>query len=151
MMDRIRDDITRVGWSGMAIFPTEDSPGLTWNYTIGLTAHDHPEMMVQGLEPRVGHHIIGNAADQVIKGGRYEPNQYYDEILEPPFKVGIVEVLSVMDKAFPFTSAIEVYGEIKGLQIVWPDENNRFPWHEDYQREKFGHRQILAGPWLGEE
>ena len=56
------EHIDRVGWSVTMVMPTDDDPGTPFAYTVGLTGHDLPELIIAGLPPRVAHTLLNDLA-----------------------------------------------------------------------------------------
>ena len=144
---KVLEDVATAGWSDMAIFPTKDEPGIPFNYTVGLCEMDHPELLTMGLNHEQAHGLLGSAVDLVKSGTRFAPNTYSDEVLQKGMHVAYVEVLDVHGE-FPLGMATRLFGDISALQVVWPDRNDRFPWHEDFD-PKMESYQVLTGPWMG--
>jgi len=140
-------DIARMGWSGMAIFPTEGDPGPYFNYTVGLIEQNHPDLIVLGMSPKVGHGVLLSAYELIQRGTRLEPDHYYDEVLQG-LRVAVLEVLDPLGQLAPMSMCNHLFGEVHGLQVVWPDAEDRFPWDADFD-EQFRDRQPLLGPWRG--
>lgn len=145
---RVLDDIARVGWSDMAIFPTKDKPGLSFNYTIGFKERDHAEILMMGLDMRTMHGVLGVVYDLVKSGTRFIPDTYYNFVLNG-HRVAFVEITDPVGNDYPMTMTEHIEGEFKALQLVWPDEKDLFPWHEDYDKKLQAHQELL-GPWRGD-
>lgn len=146
MLDqKVRDDIAKHGWSDTAVFPVEGDPGVYFNYTVGLIEQDHPDLIVVGMPPEVGHRVLWAAYHAIEEGYRYKAGTYATNVLEG-LRVAVLEVSDPLDNQCPMTMCHHLYGEVHGLQIVWPDADDRFPWHEDFD-ESFRERQPLLGKW----
>lgn len=126
--------IDTTGWAVTHVLPTDDDPDTTapFAYTVGLTAHDYPELIAAGLPPEVAHSLLNDLARRVYdKAERFAHGQRisdliagYDAIIidGPPTE----ELLPAM--------AINRYGRdrIRLQQMVWPDQQGRFPWDDGY-------------------
>jgi hypothetical protein len=98
-------------------------------YTIGLTNHDHPELILFGLPPDISRPVLHTVAGEVIAGRRRcTAGQYVDDVLEG-HQVRFVAVnepdrhLPVAARFYAVTGAA-----VEALQIVWPDRYHRWPW-----------------------
>src|SRR5258706_12000334 len=82
LLDKVRDDIDRVGWSGIGVFP--DEPGGTqYTYTVGLTEVEHPELIMYGLDNVLTHHLLWSAFDLIKEGERFtDESKRYSGVLE---------------------------------------------------------------------
>lgn len=147
---KVMQDVERVGWTDIGVFPVPAKPTLPFNYTVGLSmTFEHPELLVMGIDNNTQHAILVSAVEHLKHGGRYEPNQYYDNVLVD-YRVAFVEVLDPSSESFPLSMAVRLMGPVGALHLVWPDRHDNFPWHADFDKE-FLDRQVLAGPWMGEE
>jgi hypothetical protein len=144
---KVLDDIAREGWAAISVFPTTASPGHYFTYTVGLGEHHHhPDLIVVGMTPEVSHGVL-NAAYQAIQGGtRFEPDTYSTEVLVG-LRVAVLEVLEPLG-ALPMSMCQHLFGRVSGLQLVWPDTEDRFPWDDDFE-ERFRDRQPRLGIWSG--
>lgn len=151
-MDRkVYEDIQREGWSGIAVFPTkhDDPDTLPFNYTVGLVELDHPELLVVGMNLEQGHGILSSAVNLIKHDVTFTAGTYSYLVLQG-LRVGFVRVLDPLSTEFMMSMAHRFYGEVHALQLVWPDRNDRFPWHSDYENEYLT-KQPLTGPWTGAE
>lgn len=145
---KVMADIGTHGWSDMMIFPTEESPGEPFNYTVGFAEYEHPDMIIIGLHGEQAHGVLSAAFEQIQKGTRYGPDEYYDDILVG-FPVGFVEVLDPMGDEYMMSMTNRIYGEVKALQLCWPDEHGKFPWNQEEFTEEYREHQPLLGVWRG--
>lgn len=147
---KVMEDIEKHGWSDISVFPTQgDTDIVGFNYTVGLTLRDHPEVMVLGLDYVQMHGILTQVYEQVKSGVVFKPDTYYHLLLNQ-HRAAFVEVLNpVDDTAYPMSMAQHLLGEIRGLQLVWPDNQDRFPWDPEFNAEYLPY-QPLQGPWRGE-
>lgn len=145
---KVLDDIARVGWSDMGIFPAKGQSGLPFNYTVGFKERDHPEVLIMGLDMQTMHGILGVVYNQIKSGTRFIPDTYYNFVLNG-HRVAFLEIKEPLDTGYPMTMCRHLEGEFKALQLVWPDAKDQFPWHEDFEK-KLLDRQVLLGPWRGD-
>ena len=98
-------------------------------YTVGLTGHGHPELILFGLPPDLCRPVLRTVAGDVIAGRRtIAAGQYADDVLEG-HQVRFIAVTEP-DRHLPV--AAQFYAatgaEVCALQIVWPDRHQRWPW-----------------------
>ena len=110
-------------------FEPQPTPLETCWYTIGLTGHAHPELILYGLPPDISRPALHSVAGDVIAGRRRcTAGQSTDDVLEG-HRVQFVAVtepdrhLSVAARFYARTGAA-----VTALQIVWPDRYERWPW-----------------------
>lgn len=94
-------------------------------YTIGLTEYGHPELLLTGLDPRRAQPLLNDLARPVKDTGRrYEPGERVPEII----KGYDVLVHGPIDpRQAQMNQALNLYGGIDALQVLWPDKNGIFP------------------------
>lgn len=94
-------------------------------YSVGLIdMHDHPELVINGLDVNSAYAIIANAQKMMSDGTKFEVGGTY-KILELPVKISAVDPSNFHDW---FCMAQQYHGsELRMLQILWPDRNGRFP------------------------
>lgn len=144
VMSSILDHIDEIGHSVMGVFGDETEPAFA--YTIGLLRQDRPELVVVGVDPRIGHGILNSAAalDQPLEVGRE-----YDKVVVG-YKVRIAEPSPEVIEAMTLSQSYNAqFGEgtpFRALQIVWPDPQGRYPGDPGYDAAYY--RQMI--PVLGE-
>jgi len=143
---KVMDDIARTGWSAISVFPTEDDPGHYFTYSVGFSEHNHPDMIVVGMPPATAHGVLHACYQAIERGTRFEPDTYSTEVLTT-YRVGIVEVVDPLGE-LPMSMVHHLFGKVEGLQVVWPDVQDRFPWDPDFDK-RFKDRQPVLGIWSG--
>lgn len=126
--------IDRVGWAVMHVLPTDDDPDTTtpFAYTVGLSAHDDPELLIAGLPPEVAHGLLNDLAGRVYdRAERFTHGQRIDDLIAG-YDAVLVEGAPI-DELLPGV-AIARYGrdQVRLQQVVWPDQQGRFPWDAGY-------------------
>ena len=133
-MRRQTEIVDRVGWAVTFVLPTADDPddAAPFAYTVGLTAHDHPEVLIAGLDAATSQALLNDLASRV-----------YDkaEIFHHGQRVGdlIADYDAVVVDGHPTAqlhpgAAYGRYGRgrVRLQQVVWPDLHGRFPWDDGY-------------------
>lgn len=131
---RQEEIIDRVGWAVMHVLPTADEPGtLTpFAYTVGLTAHGYPEMIIAGLDPAMSQTLLNDLAQRVFdRAERFTAGQRINDLLAG-YDAIIVEGPAT-EALYP-GAAFARYGKdnVRLQQVVWPDQRGRFPWEVGY-------------------
>jgi hypothetical protein len=110
-------------------FVPQPTPLETCWYTIGLTDHDHPELILFGLPPDLSRPALLAVAGDVIAGRRAcVAGQRAGDVLEghEVLFVAVTEPdrhLPVAARFYAGTGAA-----VAALQVVWPDRYHRWPW-----------------------
>ena len=127
-------DLRRIGEtierSGVHLeFVPQPIPLETCWYTVGLTGHGHPELILFGLPPDISRPVLHTVAGEIVAGRRKcVAGRTADDVLEdhPVLYVAVTEP----DRHLPV--AAQYYattGErVEAVQIVWPDRYERWPW-----------------------
>ncbi len=110
-------------------FVPQPTPLETCWYTVGLTGHAHPELILFGLPPDIARPTLHTVAGDVIAGRRVlSAGEHAGDVLEG-HQVQFVAVTEP-DRHLPV--AAQFYAArgatVTALQIVWPDRYHRWPW-----------------------
>jgi len=132
VLRRQQEHIDKVGWSVMAVLPTDDDPGSPYAYTVGLTAHAYPELVIAGLPPHIAHALLNDLASRVYdRAERFHHGQHIPDLISG-YDAVIVD--GPATEALHPGAAFAFYGpdRVRLQQIVWPDPAGRYPWNTDY-------------------
>jgi hypothetical protein len=134
LLRRQAEIIDRVGWAVTYVLPTPQDPPTTvgFAYTVGLTAHDHPELMIAGLTPAIAHALLNDLAARMHDNAeRFTHGQRISDLLAG-YDAIITDGTATAD-LHP-GAAFARYGRdrVRLQQIVWPDQDGRFPWEDGY-------------------
>lgn len=127
-MRRTEQRIDRQGWAVLTVSPTDDTPHVPFAYTVGLTAHACPEIIIAGADSAVSEHLLNDLAKRVVKrADRFTTGQRISDLLDG-YDAVLVEGPAV--GALRPAAAYVRYGEERVMlqQVVWPDVHGRFPW-----------------------
>lgn len=126
-LGRLGETIAR---SGVHLeFVPQPTPLESCWYTIGLTDHDHPELILFGLPPDISRPALRSVAGDVIAGRRTcVAGRYADDVLEG-HRVLFVAVTEP-DRHLPIAARFYAGtgAAVAALQLVWPDRHQRWPW-----------------------
>ena len=110
-------------------------------YTIGLHERGLPELLVTGMEPERANLVLNTVAEYLLKGGRPVPGERM--LIGGELLLDFVEV-EHPDAHLKF--AVSIYGPLKALQLVWPDDQGHRPWCAEFSNG--GVRQPVFGVWV---
>ncbi|NED50964.1 DUF4262 domain-containing protein [Micromonospora aurantiaca] len=121
--------IDTIGWAVTYVLPTDDGTVTTapFAYTVGLTAHDYPELITAGLPPEVAHSLLNDLARRVYDTAeRFTHGQRLNDLIAG-YDAIIIDGPPT-DDLMPGL-AISRYGrdQVRLQQMVWPDQQGRFP------------------------
>jgi hypothetical protein len=135
----IDDMIARYGWAVQGVFGSPTSPA--FSYTVGLAAKGLPEIIVFGLPSQVAHQFLNALGRRFTADG------------VPPLDVNLLDVA----KDYParllpvpreqadqyLFAAKHRYPAYTAVQLVWTDENSRFPWDAGFDPALVSRQPIL--------
>lgn len=125
---RLLDDVTRHGWHCVQVQGDAKNP--PYSHTVGFhKTWKHPELLVMGLPPEVSHQVLGMASEMIARGHVFRPELRDSALFEGK---------DCLPRTIPGTAhrkymglAVWFYRDTPGgfpaLQILWPDDNGRFP------------------------
>ena len=131
---RIEASIARVGFgiaAGTAINATGHK--FPYIYTVGLGAQGLPEIVLSGISIHQGGVTLADAA-QALMEGSIRTSVRDDRFLHG---LDVMMVPIPTDKASGLLdlASRRTNGKVSGLQVVWPDAGNLFPWDKGYNQK----------------
>ncbi len=117
-----------------------DREYLPWSYTVGFLDHDHPEVVVIGLDHDCSASFLHEVYRRISAGdpppvGREHRHEHRGV---PYCLVPIPRDEWLREGGELLLYCVEYYGAVHGrfpsepraVQLVWPDEHNRLPWDD---------------------
>ena len=136
-LEELQELIARHGWAVRHV--VDPDPAACVSYTVGLTAHLHPEIVMTGLPPQVAHAFLNIAGAVVVRQhGHFAPGDRTTELAE----AGTFEVIEVTDTS-ALTAVQSLYGDVRAVQVVWTDSAGNLPWEPGY-RNPTGSQPLLG-------
>lgn len=136
-LENVRSRLTRERFVVQSV--TGSACRAEFSYTVGLTGHGLPELIVTGARRADAARLVGLWGEYLLDESLVLPG----ETLESgPF---VMEAVAVERPQDHLLLATAVYGDaVRALQLAWADGRGRWPWQQ-------GHRARRAGqPLLGE-
>lgn len=137
------DLVDQYGWAVRHVVPPPDDDTAGLSYTVGLTAMDHPEVVVQGLPADAANAFLNDVGQQVRDGVRFAAGQVTTALTDDERPMAFIAIDDELTDEL--TVAGQLYGAVQALQLVWPDAAGVFPWQLGYDLEP--ERQPLLGTW----
>ncbi|MBW8482399.1 DUF4262 domain-containing protein [Actinomadura parmotrematis] len=134
--------ITQYGWSVVLVPGENDGPG--WAYTLGLWhSHRVPELAMFGRDVYETEEILNGLGRAAAAGWRPADGDRRDDVVR-----GQAAAFRAADPRWYralFRGVVDFYRvpPLPVMQVVWPDEDDLFPWQPGTELE-FRHSQ----PWL---
>lgn len=134
----LRGLIDEYGWAVQAI--SRDGLHPPWAYTVGLTEHGQPELVVTGLAVRRAEALLNGVAAHLLHAAAPEPGEQV-QLVDGP----LIEIVTVTEPGVRLRRAVDLYGpQIRALQVVHADDRGHWPWDRGYRGVQGG--QPVLGP-----
>jgi len=144
-LDRVRARLARERFVVQSV--TGSRTSAEFSYTVGLTAHGLPELIVVGLRHTQAAPLLQQWSDYLLDESLVLPGE---TLLAGPYAMEAVEVERPADH---LDVAVALYGDaVRALQLAWADERGRWPWQRGHRARRAG--QPLLGqraPWFCDE
>ena len=128
----MRQLIVMYGWAVQGV--ERDGIHPPWAYTVGLTPHRRPELVITGMGLTRATAVLNGVASHLLHAEAPAPGTQA-ELLDGP----LVEVVKVARPWAHLNMAVEFYGNrIRGLQLVHADRHGNWPWDQRYQGGRGG-------------
>jgi hypothetical protein len=103
-------------------------------YTVGLTGHDRPELVVTGMRYERAAAVLDGVAGHVLHAEPPAPGEVLQLAGGPT-----VEVVPVAAPSVHLLVAAACYGtEISALQLTYADDRGRWPWDRGFRGGRGG-------------
>jgi Domain of unknown function (DUF4262) len=120
------------GWAVQGV--ERDGIHPPWAYTVGLTPHRRPELVITGMGLTRATEVLNIMAGHMLHAAAPEPGTQA-RLVDGP----LVEMVRVAAPWAHLNMAVEFYGPgIRGLQLVHADKRGRWPWDREYQGVRGG-------------
>jgi hypothetical protein len=147
--ERIERAIEEEGFFIMGVFPTAESPGPHFSYTVGL-APDGAELIMFGLDIDTMAHIFQTIVDQQKEGKTFQSGRAYPGLVEGTISLYFRSVTDEEEQVDQYMrTALRWHGKhgrtvFPVMQVIWPDAQGKFPWESGFE-ERFREQQPLLG------
>ncbi|GAA5131233.1 DUF4262 domain-containing protein [Pseudonocardia adelaidensis] len=134
-MARLADEY---GWAVQGVERERFRP--PWAYTVGLTPRGRPELLVTGMPLHRCSELLDAVAPHLLHD---EPPAAGERLrlVDGP----LVEFVDVENPDVHLLTALALYGPpVRGLQVVWADDRDRWPWERGFRGRRGG--QPVLGP-----
>ncbi|HUA28905.1 MAG TPA: DUF4262 domain-containing protein [Streptosporangiaceae bacterium] len=131
-LDFLTDKITTFGWAVQGVERDRIHP--PWAYTVGLTPHGHPELVVTGLSLRRAAALLNDVAGHLMHAAAPSPGEQIALTGGP-----LIEIVEVAEPTAHLVMAVELYGPgVRALQVVHADDRGHWPWDVGYRGVRGG-------------
>ncbi len=140
-LNQTKKHIKEYGISVIKIESTDYFPSFA--YSVGLTeTYNHPEIICFGLRTELLQQLINDVTEIIKTEGKINAEKEYKNIFQNS-RAKFLEIAKGNIEDY-FKVAIKYFDtlEIEGLQLIWTDRNDKFPWEKDFE-ENFKFKQPL--------
>lgn len=124
--------IDTFGWAVQGV--ERDGMHPPWAYTVGLTEHRRPELVITGMGLTQATKVLNGVAAHLVHADAPEPGTQAALV-----DGRLVEIVNVAVPWAHLYTAVEFYGSrIRALQLVHADKRGRWPWDGRYQGVRGG-------------
>jgi hypothetical protein len=145
LLEQLKDMVQEEGWADIGVFPTVDSPGNTFNYSIGLAAYGGYEYMMVGLSSNTMHNFIGAIHAKLQTGWRPTEGEVVDDLANLPMRFNLMTDDHQANMARRYWNSY-AEGDFQVMQVVWTDRNGKFPDEEGFEAEFVGRQSVDGTP-----
>jgi len=131
--------IARSGWFIQAVYG--DKRHAPFAYTVGLTEHGLPELLVTGMAHYRSGHLLNRMAEHWLRTGSVPVHGQHVDTDE-----GCLEVVDLPRPDAHLVMAAALFGPeaLRAQQLVWADSRRRWPWDRAFRSGRGG--QPVLGP-----
>jgi hypothetical protein len=105
-----------------------------WAYTVGLTAHGKPELVVTGWPMTRAAQLLNDAGPHLLHADAPRPGEQLRPLDGPA-----IEIVEVTEPSAHLVVAVEIFGpEIRALQLVHADDRGHWPWEVGFRGGRGG-------------
>lgn len=134
---------------GYAVQSVMDNPPMS--YTVGLTDLGLPELVMVGVPIPSMQAIINEAVARMRSTQPFAPGQLQSELANLPLRIDAVHISQVLGRLYMLIGYEKrrqrQVTELKVLQLVWPDQDGRYPDDSGYAMPLSG-QPLLRLPYL---
>lgn len=143
---KVLTDIRDHGWHVLKVLD-EEEPEYGFAFTIGLpTTFQHPELLIVGMRLELMHVLLNNLGAELREGGHFEDGGVHDGLLEG-FRCCFRKVSRDWYRDYlGYASWYHRGNDYDVLQVVWPDLENRLPWHPAATKAFRAQQPVLDQP-----
>jgi hypothetical protein len=126
---KVLTDIQAHGWHVVKVFD-DDDPERGFAFTVGLpTTFQHPEFLIVGLKLDLMHELLNHLGEELREGRRFKAGEAHDGLLDD-YRCVFREVHGGWYREYlGYANWYHQGRDYEVLQVVWPDLDNRLPWH----------------------
>jgi hypothetical protein len=120
------------GWAVQGVERDRFRP--PWAYTVGLTGHHAPELVVTGMPVRRAAGLLNDVAAHVLHAAAPAPGEQV-QLEDGP----LIEFVAVAQPSAHLVMAVEMFGAgVRALQVLHADDRGHWPWDRGFRGGRGG-------------
>lgn len=136
----LMDKVNKYNYAVLGIFGEQDDKEPDFSYSLGLVKTiNHPDFIIFGLPPEISKATIDNIYNFITNEDRtIVPDTPYTEFLQNGVPLVFKKCKKIAFEKYMYKTDWynnEVGCENIAYQIVWPDQNNLFPWDDGFDEK----------------
>jgi hypothetical protein len=131
-LDYLRGMLDEQCW--IVIYVQRDRYRPSFSYTVGLTNHGKPEIVVTGLPKQRAADLLNDVAAHLVHADPPPPGE------RVPLTDGpLIEIVRVAEPSAHLNVAVELCGpQLSALQLVYADDRGHWPWDRGFRGGRGG-------------
>ena len=131
-LDYLRGKLDEQCW--IVIYVQRDRYRPSFSYTVGLTDHGKPEIVVTGLPQQRAADLLNGVAAHLVHADPPPPGE------RVPLTDGpLIEIVRVAEPSAHLNLAVELCGpQLSALQLVYADDRGHGPWDRGFRGGRGG-------------
>ena len=131
-IDRLRAKLDEQCW--VVIYVQRDKYRPSCAYTVGLTDHGKPEIVVTGLPQERATDLLNGVAAHLVHA---DPPPAGERV--PLTNGPLIEIVTVAEPSAHLNVAVELFGpQLTALQLVYADDRGHWPWDRGFRGGRGG-------------
>jgi hypothetical protein len=140
----VLNNVEKFGWHCTSVTPKNDGE-CKFSYTVGLFQnYGQPEFIIFGLDSKISHSILTVLAEAAISGNMFPLDKPCSELIDN-YDCAFVGVPKEQFNNYVFSALwFNAGDEFPLTQVVWPDSDGCYPWHEETSKGYLKQQPVLA-------
>jgi Domain of unknown function (DUF4262) len=131
-VDHLREMLAEQCW--IVIYVRREKYRPPYSYTVGLTGHGKPEIVVTGLPEQRAGDLLNDVAAHFVHADPPPPGERVPLTSGP-----LIEIVRVAEPSAHLNVAVELYGpQVTALQLVYADDRGHWPWDRGFRGGRGG-------------
>jgi len=110
-----------------------------YSYTVGLTGHGKPELVVTGLPQQRAADLLNDVAAHLVHADAPAPGEWVPLTGGPLTGGPLIEIVQVAEPSVHLMVAAQLCGpQLRAIQLVYADDRGHWPWERGFRSGRGG-------------